>query len=431
MAARPHEKRWMELLGMTMLASLFFGCSGDSTFCAPGSQEPCYTGAPGTEGVGACVAGVATCAADGSTFGACVGEVVPVTEVCSNGADDDCDGAVDEADEDVDGDGFSECEGDCCETVDQCPEPTLVNPGAIEAPTEIDSVAIDDNCNGTVDEAQGTCDSGLALADTDPLNGAKAIDLCRPSEDASDWGLVGADYVRANGSPSTSTLQNGLMAAFGSNAPQAGTSMLALSTGHARSSSDPDACVNISCAGLGSGTAPAGFPQDVPACAGSSDINDDVALSVTVRAPSNATGFVFDFTFFTFEYPEWVCTLHNDQFIALVEPAPPGSINGNIAFDAQANPVSVNIGLFEVCSGCAQGTGALLGTGFDVWDGGVSDAGATGWLRTTAPVTPGSELTIRFAIWDAGDTAWDSTVLIDNFQWLTDDDVTVSTKPVP
>ena len=73
------------------------------------------------------------------------------------------------------------------------------------------------------------------------------------------------------------------------------------------------------------------------------------------------------------------------------------------------------------------GTQELAGTGFDVWD----DAGATGWLVTQAPVEPGEEFSIRFAIWDTGDQAWDSTVLIDNFQWIANaGTVTVGTEPV-
>ncbi|MBP7292348.1 MAG: hypothetical protein KBB21_37315, partial [Nannocystaceae bacterium] len=116
----------------------------------------------------------------------------------------------------------------------------------------------------------------------------------------------------------------------------------------------------------------------------------------------------------------------NDQYIALVDPAPMGSINGNISFDSMSNPVSVNIAFFDVCSGCALGTGELAGTGFDTWD----DAGATSWLVTTAPVDGGDEFTIRFAIWDTGDSAWDSTVLLDNFRWLAGGgEVDVGTEP--
>ena len=45
----------------------------------------------------------------------------------------------------------------------------------------------------------------------------------------------------------------------------------------------------------------------------------------------------------------------------------------------------------------------------------------------------GDEITIRFAMWDTGDTAFDSTTLIDNFQWIATPGTTVavSTTPIP
>jgi hypothetical protein len=54
--------------------------------------------------------------------------------------------------------------------------------------------------------------------------------------------------------------------------------------------------------------------------------------------------------------------------------------------------------------------------------------GATAWRTTEAPVTPGKDVTIRFAIWDTGDQNFDSTVLIDDFQWIATPGVTVSTN---
>ena len=55
-----------------------------------------------------------------------------------------------------------------------------------------------------------------------------------------------------------------------------------------------------------------------------------------------------------------------------------------------------------------NGIAELQGTGFAEW----GDAGATSWLQTTAPVTGGDEFMIRFAIWDTGDMALDSTALM-------------------
>lgn len=63
--------------------------------CKPGAEEACYGGPAGTTGIGICAAGVTTCAADGSSFGACVGEVLPMpADDCKTAADEDCDGAA-------------------------------------------------------------------------------------------------------------------------------------------------------------------------------------------------------------------------------------------------------------------------------------------------------------------------------------------------
>ncbi|WP_437757598.1 hypothetical protein [Sorangium sp. So ce1389] len=70
------------------------GSGGSTQACVPFSTTPCYTGRSGSEGIGQCVAGVATCAADGAGFGPCIGEVTPATEVCTTPADEDCDGVA-------------------------------------------------------------------------------------------------------------------------------------------------------------------------------------------------------------------------------------------------------------------------------------------------------------------------------------------------
>ncbi len=400
------------------------GSGDDEQVCSPGATMACYGGPVGTEGVGSCMGGTNTCNPEGSAWGPCEGEVQPFPEVCDNGLDDDCTGTADDI-VDIDGDGFTLCTGDCCETFAQCDAPEKVNPGAVEVVSEDGTPSADENCNGMIDEGLVMCDDGLALDDADPISAARAIDICQDAGDSSS-GLLSAAYTRADGSAFSTPTQHGIQATFGPNVPpQFGSSMLALATGTARSAAQTDACGFSTCSASGAGTPPTGFPQDVPGCSGSSSINDDVALSLRLRAPVNATGYSFDFTFYSFEYPEWVCTSFNDQFVALVDPPPAGAINGNIAFDSMTNPVSVNIAFFDVCDGCAAGTSAMAGTGFNTWN----DAGATSWLRTQAPVEGGSEFTIQFTIWDTGDSAFDSTVLIDNFQWLADP-VGVDTVPI-
>lgn len=71
-------------------------CQAPPPFCEPGETRPCYSGPAGTAGVGICSPGVETCAADGTSFGACIGQVTPEDEVCGDNLDNNCDGQVDE-----------------------------------------------------------------------------------------------------------------------------------------------------------------------------------------------------------------------------------------------------------------------------------------------------------------------------------------------
>lgn len=65
--------------------------------CEPFSVVACYSGPQATVGVGACRIGFRQCNAAGDGYGPCEGEVTPTPERCGNAVDDDCDGEVDEA----------------------------------------------------------------------------------------------------------------------------------------------------------------------------------------------------------------------------------------------------------------------------------------------------------------------------------------------
>ena len=61
--------------------------------CEPGTyEEGCYTGPPGTLGVGTCAAGYRECLPNG-VYGPCMGDTLPQPEICETAADEDCDGA--------------------------------------------------------------------------------------------------------------------------------------------------------------------------------------------------------------------------------------------------------------------------------------------------------------------------------------------------
>jgi hypothetical protein len=415
-------------LGLLALTATFAACSASDG----GGAEFDDSGDASTGGAGA-TSGTGGSPADGDLDDDGLDPTSVGGSSSSGGTTCVTDPAVDD-----DLDGLSEDAGDC----NDC-DPN-VHPGSIEVIATSDSgsggaggagsgsggapAAADENCDNMIDNVLPPCDAGLAVDDADPNSAAKAVDLCQAAEGLK-WGVISANYVRANGTVIPANLAIGILDNFGPNvATQGGERLLALSSGHGRRPGDPGACGTFSCSTSGAGTAPPNFPQDTSGCPGGSAINDDVGFEVAIRSPKNATGYSFNFKFYSFEYPEWLCDFYNDQFISLVSPPPMGSMDGNISFDPNGNPVSVNVAFFDVCAGCAAGTAELTGNGFDIWN----DAGGTSWLKTTAPITGGEDVTIRWAIWDTEDDAWDSTALVDNFQWVaTGGTPVVGTEPVP
>ncbi len=122
--------------------------------------ETCYTGPPGTEGVGECRAGVRTCT--NGVWSGCVGEVTPQQEVC-DGRDNDCNGLTD------DGLGQTTCGlGECEKTIDNCVNgiPQVCDPFEGATPEVCDRK--DNNCDGVTDgliEVCYTYDTGCVFND--------------------------------------------------------------------------------------------------------------------------------------------------------------------------------------------------------------------------------------------------------------------------
>jgi hypothetical protein len=254
-------------------------------------------------------------------------------------------------------------------------------------------------------------------------------------------GVGGAGGAGAGGGAVLSNfdLGHGILDGFGVLSVRAGSRMLAISSGTARQPTDPG---YVDVAGFDKMYAcesPEGFPKKAPACPGvvTGEPHDGVALEVTMKAPDEAVGFSFEFDFHTYEWPNFICSPYNDNFVALLDPAPPGQTDGNVSFDIKGNPVSVNNAYLRAC-GCADGPPCfsngnkkflcqlghdpLVGTGFET-------GAATGWLTTTAPVEGGATITLRWAIYDSGDGVLDSTSLIDDFHWLEGVDAGVMTVP--
>jgi len=353
-------------------------------------------------------------------------------------------------DDDVDGDSFTPNEGDC----NDCDKNR--NPNAVEVPTEPGKEPFDENCDGNIDEPPPPpCDDGLAIASMDPMDGAKAVELCKVSNSALEWGVVSAHWVMADGSPPpagkevTFHLGHGILSGFGPNVTmRRGARMLELSSGTARQPTDPSYAPVSGFSKSYTGAHPQGFPKESPACPGTTTgtPNDPTGLEIRIRPPSNAKGFSFDFNFYTYEWPGYICSQYNDFFVALLSPIPAGQPDGNVSYDSQGNPVSVNNAFLEVCGcpgnppspcmaggktfQCALGNIDLIGTGFG-FDSDGADHGSTGWLRTKAPVTSNDLITIRWAVYDSGDGILDTSTLIDNWQWIAKAGTTVGTAPIP
>jgi Notch-like protein len=131
--------------------------------CQPGQTRQCYTGPAGTAGVGSCRAGTQACLQDGSNWGACNNQVLPAAEVC-DGADNNCDASVDNAP--GVGTGCANGVGACLRqgTLVCGGNGQLVCNAVAGQPVAEVCDAIDNNCNGQVDDVAnlgGACTNGV------------------------------------------------------------------------------------------------------------------------------------------------------------------------------------------------------------------------------------------------------------------------------
>jgi len=470
----------MATCGMGACTQGFNDCDGDkangcevngSCKCVPGSQVACFDGPAENQNKGICKDGLQTCNAQGTAYGACMGQVLPgPIDICANKLDDNCDGVVDE-DPDLDKDGWTVCGGDCCDQVGpNCLNPEIVNPGAFDLVGNM----VDDDCSGGVDNVVPACDNALATNSADPLDYARAIDLCQftienPPLKDKKWGVISGAFTRSNGAGVPNASARSIRDGFGSAIPpKANKSLAALSTGNAADLTDknPNYAAFQGGTDLGSDAAvPAdwlaannnNFPNVVgcPEPQGGNTGRDTILFKLRIRVPTNAQSFSTKIYFFSSEYPEWVCSPYNDFFLTLVDSTGvgnPGDKNIAVYKDAKNAlfPVGVNLvktanGLFTQCKNGATGCGGgavagnyngcvgnneLVGTGFDLLnpapkflgDPGYCGTnnqvgGGTGWLKMSGNVKPGETMEIRFVTWDTGDEWYDSVVLLDDFQW--------------
>jgi hypothetical protein len=376
-----------------------------------------------------------------------------------------CDPTNAPADGDQDHDGYTPAAGDC----NDC-DPSI-NPGAVQIPGS----SIDYACNGMAGVVQ-SCSPKDGV--NDPTSLAQAMDQC-DSRFFKSASLGGGTAVN---DPTARKVEP----ALGVIMPRAGGNMAYISSGIAADKKDPAFVTeNQGTAFPDTNSAPHPYPniKPNPMCSGvggammsePATVNDYTELVVKLKAPTNVKSFSFDFQFFSAEYPQFVCTAYNDEFLVLQESNGEFQSATNIAFDMQGNPVTVNNGFFTVCTNdtsntytqhCTKPVSDIMGTGYEDCTGLCSSGGggsipcstnadcapfmcvsgmckfpggggaagvpggSTGWLTTTSPVTPGEDVTLHFIIYDEGDHILDSSALIDNFRWGTSVVSTPSTNPI-
>jgi hypothetical protein len=196
-----------------------------------------------------------------------------------------------------------------------------------------------------------------------------------------------------------------------------------------------------------------------------SSVYDPVEWTIQMTAPQAAKGFRFKYVFFSEEYDDYISSPYNDKFYVILNaPDTTGGADRVINYTDCRDPfeyydftgpdcdtasgyccyVAINSSLSDCCwyphnsehvddspalEPCPQGTDAttdISGTGFECATDAYNDedihGSSTGWIQTSWPINGGEVFTITFHIHDTYDGLWDSEVILDSFQFLTDGD---------
>jgi hypothetical protein len=334
-----------------------------------------------------------------------------------------------------------------------------VNPGAVEL-VEVDFLGkplakqIDNDCDGKILQPNEptACDKALGPVLNNLFDGARAMGLCKVQvdEDSKKWGVISAGISDISAPPLGGGIKatgKALEHAFGllpnlgpKTLAREGERLFALSTGIARAPGQPG-WTEVSdpknySKNYSSGQ-PNGFPKATAGCETAGTPNDGVAFDLKIRVPTNARSLRFKYRYFGHDYPQYTCSSLNDVFSVMMSPSPlkvgdpmadGQNLSANITFEKNpANGTKKTIGInneifLSACEpgaskgvypNCKAGNGAQLeGSGFE-------GNGATSWLVNQTNVPPGEIIFLRFAIWDSGDGIFESTVVVDDFEWST------------
>lgn len=320
-----------------------------------------------------------------------------------------------------------------------------------------------ESTGSAVDEADGSGGSssgGVVMFDVAPGDGPEVCLAPLPTvcDFGSDdpWRAMGVGCPGSVGGitsffghPAALHVHRGLLGTHGEYAPREGERMTILSTG--RAADVPRTHADLGCEPLLCPSTPLDLggalptlppPIDVtpvhstktcaedPSLVGTGDCSNSLVepwsagagahdyaeLRITAKVPESADAFAYQFAFFSAEYPVWTDqgSPWNDMYVAWLESE---AWTGNISFDAYGNPISIN-GVFldyldadsPLCDRVPCVAPELDGFAMDGHAG-------TRWLETVAPVVPGEEIDVIFAIFDLSDAFFDTVVLLDGVHW--------------
>jgi hypothetical protein len=180
--------------------------------CLPGDEVVCFTGGSTARNVGECRTGSRVCADDGFGYGNCLGEILPVDEVC-DGKDNDCNTLIDEDfDFATDSANCGECSNICvgdetcisgiCSL--QC-QPQQVACGSVCADLSTDSA----NCGecSNICDGDETCISGICSLQCQPQQvacGSVCADLSTDSANCGECSnICGVGSICVSGTCTT------------------------------------------------------------------------------------------------------------------------------------------------------------------------------------------------------------------------------------
>jgi hypothetical protein len=134
--------------------------------------------------------------------------------------------------------------------------------------------------------------------------------------------------------------------------------------------------------------------------------DDKLWMQADLTVPPGTEGFVFDFAYFSSEFPVYYDTQFNDQFIAW---STSEAYTGNLTF--------VNGAPLTITSLEDAGAFQYKGNAPEFAQTGFANHAGTGWFVARGAAVPEEVFQLTFFISDLGDSILATGVLLDNFRW--------------